>query len=47
MDHDLQIAILSMQVIIVGWLLAHTFQCAKRDSRVTSLEQWRKDLEGK
>lgn len=48
MQHDpLEIAILALQVTIVGWLLAHSLQCAKRNERVKALEDFREALEKK
>ncbi len=43
MELALGIAILTMQLVIVGWLLAHSLQCGKREGRISALEQWMKD----
>lgn len=39
------IAVVSLQLVIIGWLLAHSLQCAKRDGRVSAIEEWKKSQE--
>lgn len=43
MDLAIGITILSLQLVIVGWLLAHSLQCSRFHERVAALEQWIKD----
>lgn len=43
MELALGIAILTLQLGIVGWLLAHSSQCSRLRERVAKLEQRNED----
>ena len=47
MELALGISILGLQLLIVGWLLAHSFQCGRVRERLAALETWRAGKEEK
>jgi hypothetical protein len=47
MELALGISILGLQLVIVGWLLAHSLQCGRVRERLSALEQWKRDSEEK
>lgn len=47
MELPLLIAILALQLTIIGWLLYHSSQCSSFHERVAKLEEWKRGQEEK